>query len=379
MIEWTAIAVMPNVEVREPVDGKIAALVGHDDPRLRALRRAQRPLDRFLRRFSDAFGESLRPAVLIARTDAPRPVAHVDAVASFRDVIALSAVCYNRALEINHPQGHRFTYANSFWLYPWMIDRDGGGLAARTPAFRGQSAPEIPHKILVEADLDLPLLEVLLGRWRERYADGKRTWPLTALFRSLNMANEAAMMPGGIATTFYDVGRIIALWVSAFEILVHPGPSGKADLGKVYDLLDKAEILYRLTTRRLYKCQRPRRDHADERRPVHSWLYSELNKARNDFLHGNKVEITRLNLKPSGRNLFQFAAPLYRLALTAFLPLPLSIPIPSLSDAARYGEALARELEFHSYQQAIEKALLLSRGIDLDRDMRERRRARRRS
>jgi hypothetical protein len=44
-----------------------------------------------------------------------------------------------------------------------------------------------------------------------------------------------------------------------------------------------------------------------------------MNHARNDYLHGNEMAEDRLTIKPSGRNLFQFAPSLYRLLLTGFL------------------------------------------------------------
>jgi hypothetical protein len=175
MYEWLAVAVLPNIQVGSPVEGGLAALVGHYDPRVRSLRRAHRNFSSFLSRFRDAFGQRLQPGVLIVRADVPGSVLKVDAIASFRDAIALSTVGYNRALEIVHPHGHRICFSNSFWLYPWMLDRHNENLIANTPgmialhevsAFRDQSTPEMPHMILSDADLDRPLLEALLARWR---------------------------------------------------------------------------------------------------------------------------------------------------------------------------------------------------------------------
>lgn len=57
-------------------------------------------------------------------------------------------------------------------------------------------------------------------------------WDDVALTRSLNMAYHASLLPAGTDTTFYDVGRIVSLWVSAFEILVHPGGNGQASQAK---------------------------------------------------------------------------------------------------------------------------------------------------
>jgi hypothetical protein len=75
----------------------------------------------------------------------------------------------------------------------------------------------------MERDIDRPLAKALLERWVARFPQASMAWSDRALFRSLNMANEAARIPAPVASTFYDVGRTLALWVSAFEIVAHPG------------------------------------------------------------------------------------------------------------------------------------------------------------
>jgi hypothetical protein len=66
------------------------------------------------------------------------------------------------------------------------------------------------------------MFEALFRRWKRHYLARGRLWSDRALFRSLNMAANAAQLPGGIDTTLYDLGRMTGLWVSAFEILAHP-------------------------------------------------------------------------------------------------------------------------------------------------------------
>ena len=56
------------------------------------------------------------------------------------------------------------------------------------------------------------------------------------LFRSLNMANAAALLPAGADATMLDIGRSVALWSSAFEILA---PAKREAYLEVYALLDK--------------------------------------------------------------------------------------------------------------------------------------------
>ena len=57
------------------------------------------------------------------------------------------------------------------------------------------------------------------------------------------------------------------------------------------------------------------------------WIFGELYKARNDFLHGNTINGERLTVRPSQRSLFLYTGILYRLALTGFLDLSFKRPI----------------------------------------------------
>ena len=144
------------------------------------------------------------------------------------------------------------------------------------------------------------------------------------------MANQASLLPAGSDTTLYDVGRSIALWVSAFEILAHPG-TRESGLGPVYDLLENVSWELSRSRHRRYKAYAGRMKNRP-RRPLACWIYGEIYSARNAFLHGNRVSQNRLIVKGSNRSLFQYAAPLYRLALTAFLPLSWCKPIPPMGD-----------------------------------------------
>lgn len=379
---WIAATVLPNIALQEPIEGGLVALAPRDDARVKTLCRAHPNFRRFLGKFTDAFGEKLHPAVLLVHADAPPSIFNVDALASFRDAIALSVVPRSRAFQISHGVNHGINFSNSFWFYPWMLDRHNEDLIASTPgllgvhevaAFKGQSAPEIPARDLSTTDIDEPLLAALLVRWHRRYTSRRPAWADRALFRSLNMANQAALLPAGSDTTFYDVGRSIALWVSAFEILAHPG-AGRSDLWAVYELFDGVEWQHRLSGVRRYKAHEAGRKGMG-RRPVACWLYGEIYRARNDFLHGNPVAPGRLTVKAAGRSLFQYTAPLYRMALTGFLPLRWAEPIPSMDDPEALGRAIAERMEFGSYQKTIEKALLTARGKELPPRGQRRRRA----
>ncbi len=94
------------------------------------------------------------------------------------------------------------------------------------------------------------------------------------------------------------------------------------------------------------------------KRTLASWLYQALYECRNSFLHGNPVERADLILPVSQRTVFEYAAPLYRLALTAFLPLAQDKPIPPVTDAEAFGARIAEHVDFMDPQKHMEEAIL---------------------
>ena len=132
------------------------------------------------------------------------------------------------------------------------------------------------------------------------------------------MARAASKSPGGTDANLYDLGRAVALWVSAFEILAHDGH--RADLGRVLQLLSRVEWLSP-------KLKVQDREVTYKRKSVQTnlagALYERLNRVRNDFVHGEPVTVETLKLEKPQKPVHWFAASLFRLALTAFLNLRL--------------------------------------------------------
>ena len=64
-------------------------------------------------------------------------------------------------------------------------------------------------------------------------------------------------MPLGFRATGFssinDAGTRVGLWVSALEILAHPGAGGKADKHKVQTLLGRAKLRSKAVKRRRFK------------------------------------------------------------------------------------------------------------------------------
>jgi len=232
-VSWIPVVTLPNVDVKLPVQGRYAAIVSYHDKRLGTLRRQHPSFRRFLNGFRDAFGRLQRPSVLMLAEEKYDTYRQSEAIGAFRDVLALSVVPYARAWVLSHSRTSLDPlYSNAFGFYPWMIDNRYEGMIASTPAmmawdesdrFSGRIiSPEIGYYTVTTADE--PLLKALIERWQVRFGSMNPKWPDRALFRSLNQAFHAAQTHFHTAGTPYDAGRLVALWVSAFEILAHRAP-----------------------------------------------------------------------------------------------------------------------------------------------------------
>jgi hypothetical protein len=363
---WIPVAVLPNLYTRKTVEGEVVALTPPGDARVKAFIALHPTLGAFLSRFTDTFGVPLEPAVLIVRADAISKFTDTQgALLSFRDLVALCVVPYARSNGLVYGRSDRINYSNSFWLHPWMIDN--GTLAANTPAFmgvhvvgqfHGQSSPELPLMQLDE--LDKPLFAALLVRWRRHYLGKRQRWQDRALFRSLNMACQAAQLPAGKGATLYDLGRIAALWVSAFEILAHPRVESSG-LRYVYSLFERVSCRDRKVRRRNYAAYMGRAKKPWPRRTVPCWLYGRLYRGRNAFLHGNPVGPKTLQPGDLKVSLFWLAPSLYRLALTGALNLCFRDKLPKGATAKQIGEFASARMDFYDYQMIAERALLRAR------------------
>jgi hypothetical protein len=282
--EWTPVFILPNLSLKNAIGCDIASLAPAHDPRIAALKRAYPLFKRFLNQFSDNFGQKIEPSVLLLNKAALPAFRSIPALAHFRDVIAVSAVTLGRSRRLRYSTGFGALFGETFSIYPWMLDRNYEHLVGDTPAicgihdvssFKGQSSASVFHICIDENEIDQPLLTKLIERWRRHYESAEPMWEDVALLRSLNMAYNASLMPSGMETTFYDVGRLIFLWVSAFEILIHPGRGGKANKNKVLKIIEETAWLLPESSQLKYKISEN-----DQKYTLASWLYNMLNKQR---------------------------------------------------------------------------------------------------
>jgi hypothetical protein len=363
MASWMPVWAMPNVTLEGPVEASHAALVPSKDERLVALAREKPALETFLSAFHNEFGNQVAPTIGLVREDALKSVLTVTAFGGFRDAVCMSAVIAGQTRTTIHGGPRGVFHSDAFDVYPWFPSPQWNGhITAFTPALkalhmvdelRPQSEPALGNRFLNNSDFDRPLLDALVGRWEQCFATGEQSIRDRRLFRALDMARAASRIPGGLDASEHDAGRAVALWVSAFEILAHDGTW--SDFGRVIELLAQIEW----TRSELKEPDREVRTRDGlVRTNLAGGVYDRLHKVRNDFLHGNRVDTETLKLEKCEKSVLFFAAPLFRLALTAYLDLRWTTEFPTADEAALFGEFVGKRMEFRGPQRDCEAAIL---------------------
>ncbi|WP_284778355.1 hypothetical protein [Agrobacterium sp. lyk4-40-TYG-31] len=369
---WTPIAVLPSVDVRtNKLGGAHIALIGSGDPRYQAFVGANDDLMTFLARFTGSHGEALRPSVIAVSSEyAGKPVAH--AIASFKDIVVAAVTLDTRVLTILSDNNRGPFYSSSFDIYPWMVTNRSDRLVAMTPAisalhqlkgFRGIASPSVPIHQVEDSHVHSGLFEGLYRLWTQQYLEEKgEAWEVRSILRSLNMAATAMEVPNtSVTETIYDWGRVIAHWVSAFEILVHPGADGRADERMVLDMLARVEWRRGMLIEKSHSVKIGRGPASD--RTLAEWLYHRLFKLRNDYLHGNPVDARGFDME-NATSILHVPAALYRMALTTRVPAEDPITNEDVREKRRTLAEYSRFYQSTLFQHHCEEILL--RAVDPD-------------
>ncbi len=360
---WIPAWAMPNLHIDLPIEASHAALVPCNDERLLLAAHNKPALTTFLHAFRNEFGNQMLPTIGMVREDANSGVKTVAAFGGFRDAVCASAVVKGHALTMTSKRARGFLYSEVFDIYPWFLTPDmDGRIIAYTPGltgyhhiqeFRPQVTPAIPNRFLNSGHLDVPLLEALTARWERYFANGEECADDRRLFRALDMARAASKMPGGRDASEHDMGRVVALWVSAFEILAHDGVRSSSK--QVLSLLGRVEWLRPAMRIRDRKATVGKKSFETN---VAGEIYGHLYRVRNDFLHGNRVDRDTAKLEKCQTSVLFFAAPLFRLALTAYLNLYGSEPVAEATDHEQFGAQVVDRLFFRQPQRLMEDAIL---------------------
>jgi hypothetical protein len=279
-----------------------------------------------LGKYRSWFGKPYVPGCVLVRSDAPDAVRQAETLRAFRNVCAAATItsCAARALT----GGQWLPLYSDFFVFAshvadksgWIQNMDGpvGGMNDDVENFVGQCGGQIDMPDAFSVGADPVLLKRLFAAWDLYCLKKQRRQELLPIFRSLEVAFHAARFPSDGLSSINDAGTRVGLWVSALEILAHPGAGGKADKEKVQTLLGQAKIHSKALKRRRYTVSHWKKTYTVA---LAGRIYDDLYAARNAFMHGNAVEGRDLQFRKSWKrpSLMRLAPLLYSLALRATL------------------------------------------------------------
>jgi hypothetical protein len=261
------------------------------------------------------------------RDGAPRACRNADALRAFRNVCALASITYSTARMLNG--GQWLPAWGDFFLFASHVpNRDGSignidgpvrGRQDEVNKFRGCCAGQIDAPEGFSVDADRVLLPRLLKAWHSYHPARPRDRDLLPLFRSLEVAFQASRFPSDGFSSINDVGTRIGLWVSAFEVLFHPG-NGSVNKRTVQVALARTRLEDARLRRNIYRCTwgRPAQTFSIA---FPAFVYDELYRARNAFMHGNSVDQRDVLFRRSRQYppLLVLAPLIYNIALRAYI------------------------------------------------------------
>lgn len=216
-------ATLLNLPVTNHVGNDLVAVIPWDSHETSEQRKID-GFDAFMSGFTDAFGRAVRPSVIVLNNLEIRPEQWFPSISAFRNVLAISSIptAWARAISANR-QLEGLYFGDYFHIYPYEIAVQGT-IAAFDPATRGmgklseargQTLPGL-HTFSELGDFwDAELFSALLARWADRFAIHPldQSWSSGALFRSLEMAFRASLMPFTNQGSLDDYGAQVGLWV----------------------------------------------------------------------------------------------------------------------------------------------------------------------
>jgi len=327
--QWDLLFTLPNLHVPIPTPFERSGYVicSGEDPRLEnlATNAGNATSLKMLGDFRTARGESYRPACFLIRSNVPIAARRDDAIRAFRNVCALASTTAAFSTGLESPQAAQWVthWADQFVFgyfiagqSGWVQTLNGASLGADNKIPQQQPAAQFGKPSNWSLIIDEPLLDRLLLCWHRHYLRKTDRTKLRRLFRSLEVVFHASLFPADGLTSINDIGTRLALWVSSFEVLCHPG--GSVNKRHVQKVLSDAPFTSKPLIARRYTISFGGKRF---RATLSEALYDDLYWARNQFLHGMPVRPTTLRYKQSSKGvpIANVAPVLFNLALLSYL------------------------------------------------------------
>lgn len=321
---WSFVTVFPNLSETYSFETPFALIVPSDDNRVIEIRKKFRPIDNLLDSFIDTNLNKIKPHVLLLHNKiySVKKNRH-SAIVAFRNIVAISVIL-DSWIPIMHNK-HNNIFSTLFSDYYEFFPLGGYGEKAyfvNSPALNSvvanakikyQSSFYLPESSRFNLFVDIRFFNNLMKIWENVFYYKKNDHIYSSIFRSLQLAFSALKMPLDNFSTIYDYGTKIGLWISAFEILFHPG-QGKIGYKDIIKELNK----YVLENKNL-KTKKYVIDGINTN--LLGLIYKDIYDVRNDFYHGNIIENNRLHIfKEKKFPIITHVAPiLFLVALHVFL------------------------------------------------------------
>lgn len=301
---WDIFLFLPNITipVPTPFDGIDIRICSGNDAILGSLNTgaANATAQLMLAAFRSQFGAAYLPACLIVRTGAEIAFRQQQTIRAFRNLCALATIVTGYTGTQWHPR-----YSDHFDVYP-LAPATGGGIVTNdaivqgihaTAGFVAQVSPLIQNPANFQCAPAQHLLTSLIMAWKRCFVLRRNRPTLLPVFRSIDIALHALRFPTDGLLGTQDAGLRLVLWVSAFETLLNPGPGvGGVDLRTVLQFVAGLPWKEKTLRRRAYKVADRRVKRLVTKAEA---IYGDLYKARNDFIHGNKIQQRRLWFRES--------------------------------------------------------------------------------
>lgn len=329
---WDLLFTLPNLSPSIPTKFKSDgyAICSGNDPMLKALasNAGNTTSLKMLEEFRTGNGEAYRPACFLVRSSIPVAARTADAIRAFRNICAVATITPYYATRLANPGAAQWSvsWADQFQFGAFIagsngwVQTIGPVLGTDNQIPRQQPAGAFGNPTNFSLIVDDSLLERLFRAWHRCYLQGRDRRKLLRLFRALEVAFHASLFPDDGLKSINDIGSRLALWVSALEVLSHPGTSvNKRTVQKV--LRDAPYGSKHLKSNRFVVYYGRGKSRQRFAATLPEALYDDLYWARNQFLHGNGVTVSTLRYRRSKRyaHLAHVAPVLFSAALFSIL------------------------------------------------------------
>ncbi|MEW6702940.1 MAG: hypothetical protein AB1298_09525, partial [Bacteroidota bacterium] len=249
---WVFVSIFPNLHLKTPIETKYAIIVNEKDDRLKVLQSENESVASLTKSFVDTRLKEINPAFLLIHARLKTNRERHNAIISFRNIVAVSIILEGWLSMVLSENGNVFTtlYSDFYDLFPlggysdkyFFIQTPSVSSTISNSITKYQHNYSLPDTRYFHFSKDEDLFISLVKIWETHFIRRNKSHIYNSLFRSLQMAYSACKMPTDNFSTYYDYGTKVGLWISAFEILFHPGSNSHVGYQQIVQELSQYQF-----------------------------------------------------------------------------------------------------------------------------------------